>query len=555
MSWKIILKAKRPSPYIKAAAELLTDEWELTEDFFNRTLDLKTKQGKSFTDKLSRVSLISKLIRLGLAETTQDAKNNKIRRKQDIAKADVVDFLGEYERDKETGELDYTKPIPKAYYEKGKTFLNLTKIRDLEDFIESDLHETIHQASVNEIYAEIKKFLQEETKYLHNRPELYSISNGTVRSKKQLYDNLKQEIGKKLASHIAFTEIVTLLQSDSTNLNAPEDEIWDENGNLIDPDDNRFIAEDLQNYLPQFKDEANFFFKHIMKNIVIGAKNALGTDKRFWEITSKQDKRIYEIYKNRFIDDIARMAVKILVDTLTVNEDWDKSIDYSGNRTETIAEAKRRMEESKLNKSWKSILKNIQISSQRTSSKDYVKPEKDDEECCELLAKFIDEATGFDANNRFGDGMVGVPTFYDTGGIVPDDDFIEYIHENRDKNDMWNHFTDLLSRADDVEKEFERLQKLYADAVQHVLYHRDTCENIVKNLDKWSDRNFVGWKFYEDWVYPYTSSLSTPAKNLVDKDYERYMDSYRKIWIALLQNNCADILIPNDFMNYGVMKK
>ena len=43
-NWKGILKAKGASPYVKAAANLLTDEWELTEDFYNRTLDLKNAQ-------------------------------------------------------------------------------------------------------------------------------------------------------------------------------------------------------------------------------------------------------------------------------------------------------------------------------------------------------------------------------------------------------------------------------------------------------------------------------------------------------------------------------
>lgn len=207
-----------------------------------------------------------------------------------------------------------------------------------------------------------------------------------------------------------------------------------------------------------------------------------------------------------------------------------------------------------MNKYWSDILKNIQISSQKTSSRDYVKPDKDDNECCELLAKIIDEATSFEENNRFGDGMVGVPTFYDTGGWIPDDDYVEMIYENRDKNSMWDDFLKLLNKGGDAGKEFERLKKLYTDSAKHALFHRDTCQNIVTNLDKWADRNFVGWKFYEDWVYPHNSSLSTDAKNLVDKDYERYMDSYRKVWIALLQNNCADILIPHDFMNYGIKK-
>ena len=206
------------------------------------------------------------------------------------------------------------------------------------------------------------------------------------------------------------------------------------------------------------------------------------------------------------------------------------------------------------------INKNIQISRQRGKTKDIRLPpkEKDDTECCELLAKIVDEATSWEEMNRFGDGMVGEPTFLSTSGYVPDDDFLEMIFVWKDKttgqSEFFNDIMEELNKTEDPVKEWERLKKLWEEASKYGLNHRDSCQNIVNILDKWSDRNFVGWQFYEEWVYPYTTSLSTPAKNLVDRDYEKYMDSYRKVWIALLQNDCADILIQKPWMNYSMNK-
>ena len=251
---------------------------------------------------------------------------------RDILKADNVGIYGNYELD-EDGNPDYSKPLPKAIFDGKQTWVNLTKVRDLEDFIESDLHETIHQVTVSEIDNEIKNFLLEETKYLHDSPELYSISGGTVRPKKQLFDSLKERIGKKLASHIAFTEIVTLLQSDSTNLNDYESDDFD----------SLFTG-----YLPQFiTDMEEGHYKYIFRNIIVGAKNALGTDKPYKEVVSERDKDRHRRLRKQFNKDIGQMAANILIDTLAINEDWDKTVDFSENRTETIAQAKKRMEESR----------------------------------------------------------------------------------------------------------------------------------------------------------------------------------------------------------------
>lgn len=206
------------------------------------------------------------------------------------------------------------------------------------------------------------------------------------------------------------------------------------------------------------------------------------------------------------------------------------------------------------------INKNIQISRQRGKTKDIRLPpkEKDDTECCELLAKIVEEATYWDANNRFGEGMVGEPTFLSTSGLVPDNDFLNMIYDWKDettgKRDFYDDIMAQLNKTGDPVKEFERLSKLWKEASKYALNFRASCEEIVDSLDKWSDRNFVGWQFYEEWAYPYTTMLSTPAKNIVDRDYERYMDSYRKVWIALLQNDCADILIQKPWMNYSMNK-
>tara|TARA_R100000231_G_scaffold49955_2_gene42460 strand:- start:4755 stop:5531 length:777 start_codon:yes stop_codon:yes gene_type:complete len=251
---------------------------------------------------------------------------------KDILKADNVGIYGYYERNKDGKEM-LDKPTSKAWYDGQQTFINLTRVKDIEDFIESDLHETIHKVTISEIDNEIKDFLLEDTKYLHDSPELYSISGGTVRPKKQLFDSLKQRIGKKLASHIAFTEIVTLLQSDTTNIN--------EYDNLTDYDAL------LTTYLPQFINEMEEHYKYIFRNIIVGAKNALGTDKPYKEVVSERDVDRHQRLRKQFNIDIGQMAARILIDTLAINEDWDKTIDFSENRTETVAQAKKRMEESR----------------------------------------------------------------------------------------------------------------------------------------------------------------------------------------------------------------
>ena len=206
------------------------------------------------------------------------------------------------------------------------------------------------------------------------------------------------------------------------------------------------------------------------------------------------------------------------------------------------------------------INKNIQISRQRGKTKDIRLPpkEKDDTECCELLAKIIEEATNYAEEHRFGIGMVGVPTFLDTSGYVPDNYFLSMIREWRDKSSgQENLYDDIIAQLDktgDRVREYERLNRLWDEASQYGLYHTDTCQNIVNILDKWSDRNFVGWKFYEEWVNTYLTEEPEKAKERTQNDYDRYMDSYRKVWIALLQNDCADILIQKPWMNYSMNK-
>lgn len=494
-----------------------------------------------------------------------------------ILKADNVGFYG---KDKSVAWYD---PNTK------ETTINLTRIVGLEDAMDADLHETIHQFTYDEIKQTLKEVVDEETKFLINRPDLYRVENGKVQPKRQLFNEVWQT-KDKIASHIAFTEIVTLIQS-RTKVNY-ESVARDETGvsNYAELDQHYSDRQAVYSYRKQFAEEMKDAYSTMYKNLVKGALNALGLDPNmdtnqmaatYRESLTERGKIRVRKLRDDFFNDMGGKAAYILMEVLEKNEPlFVPTIDYV-KQPESYADAKERIkrfkEESpedrakrikdkvagrKIKKSWKGVLKNIQISGQRTSSKDYVLPEKDDEKCCELLAEFIAEATEYKEGNRFGDGMVGEPTFLSTSGYVPDDDFLEMIYDWKDditgKRDFYNDVMAQLNKKGDPVKEFKRLSKLWEEASKYGLSHEDSCESLVNKLDKWSDRNFVGWQFYEEWVHPYTSTLSTSAKILVDKEYERYMDSYRKVWMALLQNNCADILIPNDFMNYGkptLMKK
>lgn len=473
---------------------------------------------------------------------------------KNIIKADNVDF--------------YPKDEDPAWYDTDtkETTLNLSSIQGLENLLDSDLHETIHKVTYDEIKEEIRKVVDEETKFLINRPDLYRIEGKKVQPKRQLFEEVLRK--RKIANYIAFTEIVTIIQ-DRTRVNLDAN---------VDIDD-LAISENrmsIYGYMKQFAIEMRDAYYPMWINIMRGALNALGLDPNVDKpgfiyrnfVTERSVKRTRKL-RDDFYKSVGALAAQILIEIIEKNEPtFPPTIDYT-KKPESYTDAKERIKRSKeespedrakrikdkvagrkMKKSWEGVLKNIQISGQKTSSKDYVKPD-DDTECCELLAEIIKEATGFENPNRFGDGMVGDPTFYSTQGYTPDDDFFDMISEWRQNYGDENFYDDIitqLSKTGDAIKEWERLKNLWEEASKYGLNYKDSCQNIVTNLDKWADRNFVGWKFYEDWVYPYTSSLSTPAKNLVDKDYERYMDSYRKVWIALLQNDCADILIQKPWM-------
>ncbi len=202
------------------------------------------------------------------------------------------------------------------------------------------------------------------------------------------------------------------------------------------------------------------------------------------------------------------------------------------------------------------INKNIQISSQKGKQKDIIlPPEEDDERCCEILSEIIERATDYDAT--YGQGMIGVPTFLDTGGYVPDDYFMDELTDDLAEQDWMTSKSVVLEIAvelnekfgEDWREEFKRLNKLYTETLDYLLNAKDTCEKIITSLDKWSDRDFVGWQFYEEWVYTYTSGLDKgQIKGRVERDYNEYMDSYKRVHLALLREGCDDLLIQKPWM-------
>ena len=80
---KSIQKARRGSLFLHAVAEqLLTDEWMPVEELHALSLELRQKNGRLYRDRLGQSQLTNSLIKRGLAETTGNAKENLIRRKQ-----------------------------------------------------------------------------------------------------------------------------------------------------------------------------------------------------------------------------------------------------------------------------------------------------------------------------------------------------------------------------------------------------------------------------------------------------------------------------------------
>ena len=201
------------------------------------------------------------------------------------------------------------------------------------------------------------------------------------------------------------------------------------------------------------------------------------------------------------------------------------------------------------------INKNIQISSQKGKQKDIIlPPEEDDERCCEILKRIIDRATDYDA--PYGQGMISVPTLLDTQAYVPNDYFLQEIRENIEE-DVDSYYIQIAQKIDskaqekgqDFNDEFARLQKIFLDTEPYALSYRDTCEKIIISLDKWSDRDFVGWQFYEEWAYTYTSNTDeSQIKGRVDRDYNEYMNTYKQVHSALLEEGCDDLLIQKPWM-------
>lgn len=489
---------------------------------------------------------------------------------ENILKADNVGYYGENES------VAWYDPRNK------ETYLNLSRLVGLDDLVDADLHETIHQFTYDDIKEKLLEVVDEETKFLINRPDLYRVEGGKVQAKRQLFNEVLEK--RKIASHIAFTEIVTLIQSRTKvnyeSISSDKDGFKDENEVSQYYDD----IHALNQYHKQFAGEMSGAYGPMWINIMKGALNALGldpnTNRRIWYdlVTERGVKRMRKM-RDEFFKSVGSIATNILMEIVTANEPiFSATIDYV-KKPESYTDAKERMkrfeEESpedrakrikdkvagrKMKKSWEGVLKNIQISGQNTLTRDYVLPE-DDKDCCELLKKIVKEATTFN-NKNFGEGMVGVPTFSDTSGDLPNDDFLDKLSDwayddDDDKRDFVSHVVSELSKYPNVERGWEKMQELWIDSEKYALSHRDSCEEIVDILDKWSDKNFAGWEFYKEWVHTVTNNYESMInpKQIVDRDYERYMDSYRKIWIALLQNNCADILIQQSWMNYGGEKK
>ena len=304
---------------------------------------------------------------------------------KNILKADNVGFYGKDES------IAWYDPDTK------ETHLNLSRLVDLEDVMDADLHETIHQYTYDDLKQKIKKVVDEETKFLINRPDLYRVEGGFVQPKRQLFNEVAYD-KKKIAGHIAFTEVVTLVQG-QTKVNW-ESISTDEHGDSRYGELDQFFSDRkaIYEYRRQFAKEMRDAYAPMWINIMRGGLNALGLDpnvdnpgKNFRQYLSDRGSKRHRTLRDEFFDTVGRVAAYMLREIIEENEPTFKpTLDYV-RQPESYADAKERIkrfkEESpedrakrikdkvagrKMKKSWEGVLKNIQISGQKTSSRDYV---------------------------------------------------------------------------------------------------------------------------------------------------------------------------------------
>ena len=89
MNWKDTLqkkisKGRKGSSFLHAVKKLLTNEWVSQEELHSKSLDLKSKRGRPYRDRLGKSQLVNSLVKLGFAEVKKGrtSRDKLIRRKQ-----------------------------------------------------------------------------------------------------------------------------------------------------------------------------------------------------------------------------------------------------------------------------------------------------------------------------------------------------------------------------------------------------------------------------------------------------------------------------------------
>tara|TARA_R100000005_G_C5000785_1_gene207705 strand:+ start:528 stop:1385 length:858 start_codon:yes stop_codon:yes gene_type:complete len=256
---------------------------------------------------------------------------------KNILKADNVGFYG--------------KNKAGAWYDPTtkETYVNLNRMIGLDDFLDADLHETIHQFTYDDIKEKIKEVVDEETKFLINRPDLYRVEGEFVQPKRQLFNEVLER-NNKIASHIAFTEIVTLVQS-RTKVNY-ESVARDEQGetNYRELDQHYSDRQAVYGYRKQFAIEMKEAYAPMWINIMRGGLNALGLDpnvdkpgKNFRQHLSERGSKRHRTLRDEFFNSMGSSAAGILMRVLEANEQaFEPTLQYI-KKPESYADAKERM--------------------------------------------------------------------------------------------------------------------------------------------------------------------------------------------------------------------
>lgn len=210
----------------------------------------------------------------------------------------------------------------------GETTVNLTGLESIEEFLNIEVHEALHSATLLDIQLAGRDAIEKHKADLENGENYRVSERGTIMKRPAFnawLDKAKEDIG----ATIAFHEIVAFMGSEHGSRNYNR-------GSLSAID-----------YTPQFINDANDLWIYIIKIMRNTAIKVSGKEKHTF---GKRLPKMRE-YKDIFSRAVGFAASKLFMEVMDDNPSWKNTLrdSLSAQSTETIQDVKDR--QSKLKKS------------------------------------------------------------------------------------------------------------------------------------------------------------------------------------------------------------